>query len=116
MLSHLRQLKNLTLTLLPASPRPIFRPFCSDASGILWRYRAERGGHQWRLMKLIGLRIKFSNGMWTTDFWLAMHWSPAKILYSTLKNNNSEHSKMKGPCQQYVLAQYKMMRKFSKTE
>ena len=33
--------KNLTLALLPASPRPIFRPFCSDAIGILWRYRTE---------------------------------------------------------------------------
>ena len=34
--------KNLTLTLLPASSRPIFRPFCLDAIGVLWRYRAER--------------------------------------------------------------------------
>ena len=34
--------KNLTLTLLVASPRPILRPFCSDAIGVLWRYWAER--------------------------------------------------------------------------
>ena len=34
--------KNLTLTLIPASPRPIFRPFCSDAIGVLWRYQTER--------------------------------------------------------------------------
>ena len=33
--------KNLTLTLLPASPRPIFRPFSSDAIGVLWCYRTE---------------------------------------------------------------------------
>ena len=33
--------KNLTLALLPASPRPIFRPFCSDAIGIVWRCRTE---------------------------------------------------------------------------
>ena len=33
--------KNLTLTLLPVSPRPIFRPFCSDAVGVLWRYGTE---------------------------------------------------------------------------
>ena len=43
MLSSFRQCnqqKNLTLTLLPGSPRPIFRPFCSDAIDVLWRYRA----------------------------------------------------------------------------
>ena len=34
--------KNLTQTLLPASPRPIFRPFCLNAIGVLWRYRVER--------------------------------------------------------------------------
>ena len=28
--------ENLTLTLLPATPRTIFRPFCSDATGILY--------------------------------------------------------------------------------
>ena len=33
--------KNLTLTLVPASPRPTFRPFCSDAIGVLWCYRTE---------------------------------------------------------------------------
>ena len=35
--------KNLTLTLLPASAKPIFRPFCSDAIVVLWRYRTEEG-------------------------------------------------------------------------
>ena len=30
--------KNLILTLLPVSLRPIFRPFCSDAIGVLWRH------------------------------------------------------------------------------
>ena len=34
--------KNLTLTMLPASPRPIFRPFCLDAIGVVWRCWAER--------------------------------------------------------------------------
>ena len=34
-------IENFTLTLLPASPRPIFRLFCSDAIDILWHYRAE---------------------------------------------------------------------------
>ena len=34
--------KKITLTLLAASPRPIFRPFYSDAIGVLWRYWAER--------------------------------------------------------------------------
>ena len=33
--------KNLTPTLLPASPRPIFRHFCLDAIGVLWCYRAK---------------------------------------------------------------------------
>ena len=33
--------KNFVLTLLPATPRPIFRPFCSDAIGVLWRYKTE---------------------------------------------------------------------------
>ena len=33
--------KNLTLILLPASPRPIFRPFCSDAIDVLRRFRIE---------------------------------------------------------------------------
>ena len=35
-------IKNLTLTLLPASHRPIFRIFYSDAIGVLWCYRAEK--------------------------------------------------------------------------
>ena len=34
--------KKIKLTLIPASPRPIFRLFCSDAIVVLWRYRAER--------------------------------------------------------------------------
>ena len=34
--------KKIILTLLPASPRPIFRSFCLDAIGVSWRYRAER--------------------------------------------------------------------------
>ena len=33
--------KSLTLTLLPASPRPIFRHFCLDAIEVLWCYRTE---------------------------------------------------------------------------
>ena len=36
--------KNLTLTLLPASPRPIFRPFCHDITNVLWRFSPEREG------------------------------------------------------------------------
>ena len=28
--------KNLALTLLPASPRPVFRPFCSNAIGVFF--------------------------------------------------------------------------------
>ena len=64
--------KNLTLTLLPASPRPIlkpiFRPFCSDAKGLflslfldlfiqkpLASYGAtgqKESGCQWRLTEL----------------------------------------------------------------
>ena len=34
--------KNLILALLPTSPRLIFRPFCLDTIGVLWRYWAER--------------------------------------------------------------------------
>ena len=32
----------ITLTFLPASPKPIFRLFCSDAIVVLWRYWAVR--------------------------------------------------------------------------
>ena len=35
-------IKKIMLTMLPASPRPIFRLFCSDAIVVLWRYWAER--------------------------------------------------------------------------
>ena len=34
--------KKITLTLLLASTRPIFRPFCLDAIGVLWHYWAKR--------------------------------------------------------------------------
>ena len=34
--------KKIMPTLFPGPPRPIFRLFCSDAIGVLWRYRAER--------------------------------------------------------------------------
>ena len=44
--------KKITLTLLPASPRPIFRLFCSDTIVVLRRYWAERevdaNGVLWR--------------------------------------------------------------------
>ena len=43
--------ENITLTFLTASPRPIFRPYCSDDIDILWRYRAE-SERQWRLTEL----------------------------------------------------------------
>ena len=43
MLSGLRQCcqQKISLTLLPASLRPIFRAFCLDAIGVLGRYRRE---------------------------------------------------------------------------
>ena len=54
--------KNLTLSLLPASPRPSFIPFSSDAIGVLWRYRIER---EWTPMA--SYRAEWVNH--TTPFW-----------------------------------------------
>ena len=66
--------KNLTLTLLPVSPRPIFRSFCSDTIGILWRYRAER---EWTPMA--SYRAEWVKGLirWTSK---------------AMKNQNRSHS------------------------
>ena len=63
MLSSLRpycQQKNLTLTLIPASPRPIFRSFCYDVTNVLWCFSPERErGQRYKcLVALKGLKVK----------------------------------------------------------
>ena len=52
--------KNPALTLLPASPRPIFRPFCSEPLASDVTIGQRRGGLQWRLTELNELIVSSS--------------------------------------------------------